>query len=149
MTDTKYGVIKNAEPQFPVRELLVVPHEGKALTLSFPAFGPGVYRENVAEMAKDYSHPQTRKKISFRPAITSESISAAAYDFLNMAKPKIFDPRWLQIGHIVRTQDGVFTNTTEIDESKLKQLLNGAEKVNGIYLLSNKIAFAPFESFEQ
>jgi len=30
----------------------------------------------------------------------------------------------------------------------LNQLLNGAEKVNGIYLLDNRIGFAPYDSFE-
>ena len=144
---TDHGIIKQAKPQYPVRELLVVPHKEGDLTLGYPAFGSTTYRGNVAEMGKTYSHPLTGEAVTFRPATTSESISAVSYDFENMAKPKIFDPRWLQAGYIVRTNDGVFTNTTETNDSRLKQLLNGAEKVNGIYLINDNTAFAPYESF--
>jgi len=146
--EEKFGIIKQEKPQFPVRELLVVPHKGKFLTVSYPAFGGNTYRGNLEDIGKTYTHPQTGETMNFRPADTSESISAVTYDFENMAKPKIFDPRWLQAGHIVRTSEGVFTNTTKTDEKKLKQLLNSAEKVNGIYLINNTMAFAPYDSFE-
>jgi len=148
MSEAEYGIITQAKPQFPVRELLVVPQKNWRLTLSFPAFGPSTYRNNLEKMKETYSHPVTGEQMTFRPAQISESISAVAYDFEHMAKPKIFDPRWLQAGYIVRTQDGVFTNTTETDNIKLKQLLNRAEKVNGIYLIPSGIAFAPYETFE-
>jgi len=148
MNDSKYGIIKQARPQFPVRELLVVPHIDSDLTVSFPAFGHNTYRGNLKSMQEIYSHPLTGKQIRFRPATTSESISAVAYDFKNIAKPKIFDPRWLQAGYIVKTQDGVFTNTQLTDESQLKQMLDSFEKVNGIYLGKNGSAFAPYETFE-
>ncbi len=66
------------------------------------------------------------------------------------AKRDIFDPdpKWLQAGYIVRTQDGVFTNTQELDESNLKQLLNGVKPTNGIYFINDQVAFIPYESFE-
>jgi hypothetical protein len=147
--ENQYGVVKSKQPEFPVRELLVVPNKDGDLTLSHPAFGPNTYKGNIGNMGKSYSHPLTGETITFRPATTSESISAASYDFEKMAKPEIFDPRWLQIGYIVRTQEGVFTNTTETDESKLKQLLDKAEKVNGIYLINDNMAFAPYESFSR
>lgn len=143
-----YGIIEPEEPKYPIRKLLVVPHiEGK-LTVGYPAFGPDTYKRNLENMGETYSHPITGEKISFRPATTSESISPAAYDFKHLAKPTIFDSRWLQTGYIVRTQDGVFTNTTETNEKNLEQLLDRAEKVNGIYLISDKVAFAPYETFE-
>jgi len=144
----EYGIIKQKKSQFPVRELLVVPHQGKKLTVSYPAFGPNNHEENLKDMRKTYSHPITGKEINFRPATTSESISAVAYEFGNMAKTKIFDPRWLQAGYIVRTQDGVFTNTIMTDKDKLKQILNYAKKVNRIYLLDNGMGFAPYDSFK-
>ena len=147
--NNKYGIIEQEKSQFPVRKLLVVPHIESDLTVSFPSFGPNNYERNLKEMQKTYSHPLTGKQIRFRPATTSESISAVAYDFKNIAKPKIFDPRWLQAGYIVRTQDGVFTNTQLTDESQLKQMLDSFEKVNGIYLGKQGFAFAPYESFER
>ena len=147
--ETKYGIIEQVGPQFPVRKLLVVRHRGGDLTVSYPAFGPNTYKGNLEEMSKDYSHPQTGERISFREPTTAESISAAAYEFENLAKPEIFDSRWLQAGYIVRTQDGVFTNTKITDEDSLKKLLDKAEKVNGIYLIDDKMAFAPYETFKQ
>jgi len=149
MEEEHYGIIEVKEPQFPVRKLLRVPHKNRVLVVGYPAFGPSTYNSNKQAMQKDYSHIQTGEKISFRPATTSESISAVAYDFQKLAKPEIFDPKWLQAGYIIRTQDGVFTNTTETNETKLKQLLNKAEKINGIYLGENDFGFAPYESFER
>lgn len=148
MVESEYGVIKQEKPVFPVRELLIVPHRGGDLTVSYPAFGPNSYRANSQSIEETYSHPITGEQITFRPATTSESISAVAYDFENMAKPQIFDPRWLQSGRIVRTSEGVFTNTDITDASRLAELLNGAEKVNGIYIVDDKIAFASYDSFE-
>ena len=159
MAETKYGVIRQAKPQFPVRELLVVPHADGDLVVSYPAFGVDTYQRNILEMGGDYLHPETEERISFRPATTSESISAAAYDFKNMAKPQIFDPKWLQAGYILKTKEGVFVNPpkdvqgdTIADEEMLKTMLNGAAKVNGIYLVKNDVAlrdfgFAPYETF--
>lgn len=146
MTDSKYGIIEQAKPQPPVRELLVVPHEEGDLIVSHPAFGANTYRGNLEAVGKTYSHPRTGEEMHFRSATTSESISAVAYDFEDMAKPKIFDPRSLQAGYIVRTQDGVFTNTTETSEVTLKKLFNGAEEVNGIYIVNN-MAFVPSDTF--
>ena len=143
-TEKKYGIIK---PKFPRRELLVVPHKGKDLTVSFPVFGPNTDYENMKEMGKTYSHPINGKQITFRPATTSESISAIDYNHENWGR-WVFSKGSLQVGYIVKTQDGIFTNTIERDESKLKQLLNNAKKTNKIYFLDDEIAFAPYDSFE-
>ena len=152
MDQAQYGIIR-AKSQFPVRELLVVPHRGNDLTVSHPAFGPNFYRQNLEAMSRDYSYPETGERISFRPAVTSESISAAAYGFGCEgefdAERDIFNKRWLQLGYIVRTQDGVFTNTKITDEVSLKKLLEKAEKVNGIYLIDDNMAFAPYETFQR
>lgn len=153
MDETSYGIIKKLVPNFPVRELFNIPHRDGILTLGWPAFGPNRHNKNLAHMAETYSHPLTGEPIFFREPRTSESISAAAYGFGNNgevdAKRDIFDPRWLQAGHIVRTQEGIFTNTKVTDEKSLKEMLNGAKKVNGIYLLDKEMAFAPYESFER
>jgi len=149
MSRKVYGLVKQKKPQFPVRELLVVPHSDGDLTVGHPSFGPSTYRGNLQKVGETYTHPKTGKPMNFRQANTAESISAVTYDFENMAKPQIFDPRWLQAGYIVKTQDGVFTNTPETNPEKLKQLLNSAEKVNGIYLINTSVAFAPYESFER
>lgn len=156
MGKTKYGIIKIKKPEFPQRELLRVPHKEGVLTVAYPTFGPGTYRENLKTMPGNYSHPQTGQRISFREPTTSESISAVAYDFENMAKPKIFDSRRLQIGYIVRTPEFVIVNPPKdeqgnlmIDEQTLKSYLNKSIKVNGIYLGENDFGVAPYETFKR
>ena len=149
-TQKHYGIIK-ASPKFLVRDLLLVPHKNGKLVVGYPAFGPGTYSNNLAEMQKTHTHSDKYPKLSFRAPTTSESISPSAYDFENLAKPQIFNPRWLQAGRIVKTNEGVFTNTTETDERKLKALLDKAKKVNGIgiYFGENDFGFAPYGTFEQ
>lgn len=148
MAEEQDGIIK---PEFLQRELTMIPHR-EGLFFACSPFGLGAYKKNLKTMSKVYFHPhqrgERRERISFKEPTTSESISAAAYGFKNLAKPRIFDTSWLQLGYIVRTRDGVFTNIKETNEKTLKKLLNKAEKVNGIYLLGNGIAFAPYESFE-
>ena len=141
----QYVMIENDEPEFPVRDLV----QSKDGNVVFSVFGPNYFSGNVKEMNKTYSHPKTGERIIFREPTISESIDLASYDFEGFAKPKIFDSRWLQAGRHVRTQEGVYTNTHETDEKALTKLLNGAEKVNGIYLINDKIAFVPYDSFKQ
>ena len=149
----KNGLIKaESREQLPEKDLIAIPHNNR--TLKTALFGPSTYKNNLEAMQKKYFHSKELLSISFNPTTTSQSISAASWNFGQEnkeydAKRDIFDPKWLQAGYIVRTQDGVFTNTTNIDENSLKQLLNKAEKVNGIYLIDDKIAFAPYESFER
>lgn len=144
MTKPKYKIIDVKKPEHEPRSLLVVPHKDGKLTVGYPAFGPNIYQRNIQQMNKTYSHPQNENPITFRPATITESISAAIYGFENEARPN----RFYQAGYIVKTQDGVFTNTTETNEKNLKKLLNGVKKANGIYLMDNDVAFAPYESFE-
>ena len=147
--ENRYVIIRAEERNMlPAIDLLKIPHKGKTLVVAHPAFGPNIYRNNLEAMSKKYYHSKELPKISFKPATTSESISVASYDFENLAKPQIFDPRWLQLGPIVRTQYGVFVNTQETDESVLKSMLDECEKVNGIYLGKNDFGCAPYESFE-
>ena len=142
----EYGTLK-AQIRLPTTDLIIVPHKGEPLIVS-PAFGPNTYNSNVEAMNKEVYNSEQFPNITFREPLTQESISAVAFEFESRARPEIFDPRWLQAGRIVRTQEGVFTNTTELDEAKLKAMLDSAEKVNGIYLINDQIAFAPYESFE-
>lgn len=149
--ETKYGIIKQIE--FPVRELLMVPHRGGDLMVSYPAFGLKCFKNNVQEMKKSYLHPETGDIITFREPTTSKSISAAVYGFgsgeeVDAKRDILDDPKLLQLGSIVRTSEGVFTNLHETDEKMLKLYLSRAEKVNGIYL-GDQIAFAPYETFKQ
>ena len=145
--ETKYGITK-AAPSLPTIDLLRVPHKQEDLIVSYPAFGPNTYKNNIEQMSKNYSHSKELSKITFKPATTSESISAAAYDFENLAKPQIFNPRWLQLNYIVRTQEGVFANTSETNEKVLKSLLDKCTKINNIYLGENDFGFAPYSSFK-
>ena len=155
--ESRYGIIK-AKSSLPQRDLLVVPHKGGDLIVGYPAFGPDSYPNNLGEMQKKYSNTGKYPVVSFREPTISESVSAAAYNFRDMAKKQILDLRWLQLGRIVRTSEGVFANPPKddqgkiiIDEQVLKSFLNGAEKVNGIYLATDPRArdfgFAPYSSF--
>jgi|SRR3989338_283527 len=110
-------------------------------------------------MGKDYAHPETGQTISFREPTTAKSIAFASFALKNRekaeefgyVKKEILDPRWLQLGRIVRTSEGVWANlqSPTTDEKELNQLINSAQKVNGIYFLANGSAFAPYDSFEQ
>jgi hypothetical protein len=126
-----------------------ISHNGKELDMTL--FGTNSYRSNIQNMQKAY---KVLPNISFRPSTTAESISAATYNFENFAKPKIFDPRWLQTGYIIKTQEGVFVNPPKdnlgkfiTNEKILKSLLKSDRKINGIYLLDNDFGFAPYDSF--
>ena len=123
-----------------------IPHKGKKLDMHL--FGQYSYKTNVQNMQKAYFHSKELPNITFRPATTSESISSAAYGFGGKgefdAKRDVFDPRWLQLGYILKTSEGVFVNAFDfngdmiINEKYLKSLLEADKKVNGIYLLHNE-----------
>ena len=155
MENTEYGV-RNPEPRnlLPEISLLMVPHKGRKLICGHPAFGLNSYSGNLESMEKRYFHSTQFPDISFRPATTSEAVSASAYKFGEMAKKQIFNPSWLQVGYIVRTSEGIFTNTKEVDESVLKSLLNKCEKVNGIWLYQGNepelidFAYTEYETFK-
>lgn len=123
--------------------LLEVPHRTEVLTLIYPASGPERYVVNSGYI--NFKTNFEFSGLSFRAPTTSESISTASYILSKLDGAPIFP---LQAGEIVRTSEGVFTNTSETDETKLKSFLNGVKKVNGIYLINDKIAFAPCDSFK-
>ncbi len=111
--------------------LPVIEHNGRKLDVA--VFGENTYRGNISEMEKRHFYSRQFPDICFRPATTSESISTASHGFGSGrefdAKRDIINPEWLQLGYIVRTQDGVFTTTDITDGTRLKQLLNKAKKV--------------------
>lgn len=86
------------------------------------------------------------QNIPFRPAKTFESIAIFNYSLKRKREAKI--PDYFVMGDIVKTEEGIFTNTTETDNIKLNQLLNNAKKINGIYFINDEIAFAPYDSFD-
>lgn len=163
MTNEQHGIIETEKPKAQPINLLRVPYANDSLLVSYPAFGPNTYTTNLTKMQKTYSHNSKNLhfgEFSFSEPTTAESISAAAHDFENLAKPKIFDNNWLQAGRIVRTSEGVFVNPPKdeqgnplCDEAKLKKLLDGAQKVNGIYIVKNPalrdFGFAPYKTFKQ
>lgn len=155
--EIEFGIIKR-KTEFPVRKLLMVPHKGDKLFVAYPAFGSDSFKNNIEKMQKFYFHPETGEKISFKEPITSKSISASAYGFGSWeevdAKRDIFNPRWLQMGSIVRTSKGVFANPPKdkqgnpiIDEKILRSYLNKSTKVNGVYLGEDYFGFAPYGTF--
>jgi len=151
----QHGIIK-ARTDLPITDLLVVPHRGGDLTLRYPAFGRDSYLGNVRSMQNEFYHSDELQRVAFRPATTSESVSAVAYKFRELTKPEILDPSWLQLGLIVRTSEGVFANPPKnaegnpiTDEAELKAYLDSCRRVNGIYLGDNDFGFAPYETFER
>ncbi|MFH1358650.1 MAG: hypothetical protein ABIH37_02055 [archaeon] len=157
MEETSYGEIKAGKPEFEPRDLLVVPHKENPLVVS--RFGLNNYKNNLQQMKGKFSCLPDYPQITFRPAITSESISAVAYNFKNIAKPQIFDPNLLQAGYITRTSEGVFANPFDeqgnplTDKKTLKLKLNGVKPIKvgkgNIYLCENGLAFAEYDSFKQ
>ena len=155
----EYGIIRQEKPQFPLRELLVVPHQDEDLIVSYPFFGPSTLNGNLVEMGKTYSHPKTGEAITFREPTTSESISASAFNFAEIAKPVFFNPNWLQAGRIARWDDGVYINTLgamregNLDETLLRKLRDDSKTFGkgkkAIRLGVNDFAFVPYESFER
>ncbi|MFA5019627.1 MAG: hypothetical protein WC533_00860 [Candidatus Pacearchaeota archaeon] len=157
MAEPEYGVIEpgTIEPG----TIIKVPHKQKPIVVS--VFGPNGYLENVKEMRRHFSCLPYYTDITFRPATTSESISASVYDFKNLARPRIFDSEGLQIGRITRTSEGVFANALDensnpiVDESVLKNLLNECKNINGIWLYQGDnpnlrdFGFAPYDTFKQ
>lgn len=162
MVKTQYQIMQAGEPKAPPISLLRI-SGARNLVTTLDAFGPNTLDGNVAEMQKQYSHPQTGELITLREADTAESILAAAYDFANRAKIKIFNPNWLQAGRIKKASEWVVINPPRdkagdliTDEETLKSYLNGVKKENGIYRLPNRkiegvrdCSFVPYESFNQ
>jgi len=154
MTNTKYGLMKAEErTKLPDVNLLCVPHGSERLIVA--RFGPNTYVANRSEMAQHYWNSSQRPDVSFRHGTTSESISASAYNFRNIAKPEILDPNWLQSGYIVRTSEGVFANPPLdgqgkpiVDEQELKKLLNGVKptklKGHSLYIVDNSADLRDF-----
>jgi hypothetical protein len=161
MAKTQYKVMKAGKSKAPPISLIRISGTRKLIS-SLEAFGPNCFNENVAEIQKQYSHPQTGEVITLREPTTAESILAVSYDFAKRAEPKILDPRWLQMGRIVRTPEGVFANIPKdaqgkpiTDKQTLKSFLDNCEKVNGIWLYNGNdktlrdFGYAPYETFEQ
>ena len=148
-----------------MRDLIVVPHLGKNLTVSL--FGPNKYIGNLSEMQKAYSHKSEDldlPRVSFREPKTPESILVASYGFGEGgefdAKRDIFDPGWLQAGRIVRTEQGVIVNPLldKAGNAVLNSVDLEAQKTNSrkvqvgkghIYLRDNGFGFAEYKTFQR
>lgn len=64
MATQTYGIISAKKQEFPLRELLIVPHKGKELIIAYLAFSPNHFKNNIAEMQKYYISNRTRNKLS-------------------------------------------------------------------------------------
>jgi hypothetical protein len=141
----------------PRRALLVVPYGGQKLVVAYPLFGPCNYEIGSSLMSSDYSHSRNIPWVSFRPPTTSESLAAAVYD--SIGRRRALDNSSLLLGQVVRTSQGFFANPPfgsngefVTNERELLVLLNGTEKINGVYIVPNSeklrdFGFAPYESF--
>ena len=166
-------------PKAPIKNLIRILRGDKELITSLDVFGPDYFRNNIAKIQEAYSRPQTGEIINFREPTTAESILAASYDFENRVKRMISNPRWLQdgrmeitsypkflqLGRIVKTSEGVFANPPKdengnpvTNEDELKSYLNRAKPIKvdkgRIYIVSDSeqlrdFGFADYDSFER
>jgi hypothetical protein len=170
MAEEKYGITLATHPI----SLLRVPHKQGTLTVAYPVFSlecQGLM-SNIDLMKRNYFHPLTLKRITFREPTTAETISAMAYKFEELFKRDVFDS-WnlpnknLYAGRISRVSDGVFVNPPRdegghiiTDEKTLKAFLKGVEPVRvgkgHVYIVPNSenlkgfvrdFGFAEYESF--
>lgn len=148
----KYRLIESKKPEFPVRDLLEV--KDSDLIVARKAFGPDYFSKNILEMQESYLYPDTGKRISFRAPTTAESIEVSACA-IDLVKPEIFDPRWLQMGQHVKAKDAIYFNPPKdergkpiMDEGILRLLKDQAEEVNGIWLGENGFSVVPYD-FDQ
>lgn len=134
----KYGTI--IEPKTVNPPIALLPLE-EGLTVAYPAFGSATYNSNLERMGEKYSHPKTGETITFREPRTQESIRAARLGFGSQGeidfKREVFNPSWLQAGRRVGTKQGIFFNTNELDEARLRDSLSRATIHNGVYLLQD------------
>ena len=131
---------------------LITSKDGKTV---FSIFGPSSFSNNREEINETYLKPDTDERISFIEPTISESISLISQNFKDMKKtfeyhsgPHHYNLDEIYLGRVVRTMDGIYTNTDITAERDLTKLLNDSEKTNGIYLINDKIAFIPYDSFE-
>lgn len=161
--ETRYGMIRDNlyNLKYPQKNLLRVPHKQGDLIVAYPAFGKNCLSNNMIEMQKKYSHPKTKKIITFRGPTITESISAATYNFNDEIKSRFLDAGdFFQLGKAVRTTRGVFVNPPKnnsgnfiLDEKVLDSCLNECINSNGIWLYEGNnpqlkdFGFAPDETF--
>jgi hypothetical protein len=107
------GVNKSEIRNLPI-DLVKVPYNGKYIVAAYPGFGQrmaGVnfgksnHYNNLSHMESTYYHSKDLPEITFRGATISEAISIAAFDFRNLAKPKILDSSILYLGHAWLTME--------------------------------------------
>lgn len=148
-----------------LRETAVLPVElikvtgDKHFRGSMVPFGPGSFYENSHQMYRNYVHPRTGAKISFREPTTAESILIAEYNFNERVMPLISEHNWVQLGLIVKWDDGLYINPQEsmqpgritpIDEPILRSLRDKAKPLEGgIRIGAHDFVFVPYGSFSQ
>lgn len=118
-------------------------------------FGPNNYRSNVESMKQPRSNLPNHSRIDFKSATTAESLDYIAGSLTDV-KRRMLDLRWIQVGRIARTSEGVYINQPTDkyenpieDEDALRLMINGAEKTNGIRVAKSGVVFVPYEAFER
>ena len=151
--------IRKAQVRTLLPEIHLLPQvEYNGRKIDAAKFGPDTYDNNLLSMGKRYYHSDALPDVTFRPLSTAESLAVASYNFVNLAKPQIFDNHWFQAGRVLRTQDGVWVNLPSnregkliTDESMLKIYLKKAQKIKvgnrHIYLGDNDLGFAEYYTF--
>lgn len=159
MTETNYGYLKTTPlvspidnpPQHPEKALIAVPNSVRGESLVFTFFEPSYFEDYCRDLSCKYTHPATHETISFRMPKIFETISIIAPDSqlseqLDRLSPYIWNMLrrgGFHAGVLVETPLGIFTNTTQTDESILEGMLRKAKSRDEIYFINESVAFVP------
>jgi len=129
----------------PKKDLILV--TGRSTKILAAEFGPNFHQANLREIEQEYNHSQEYPVITFRGPSTQESLKIASQRFEARAKQFLDANCTLQLGKVVITEDGIYTNMTETNPYALKRKLNNIMSIRGIYLINDTQAFIPYEAF--
>lgn len=152
--------------KYPMMSLCKCSLNNRTILATLKPFGINEnYKNHIEEMNKTYYYPNlSGKTITFRPATTTESL----YLIQMLSREDISWKDPYQLGLIVKTSEGIFVNPPNDERGKpitdnriLELLLNGSEKVKGIYVVEDGIkkikrekyelrdfGFAPYSTFD-
>jgi|GEM_PF-2159948 len=146
MVETEASTRQEITPRLSVVGVVGTPKPNRLAV----AFGLHYFPDNLRLLGQNYSHRDIGHVISFREPLIYESISALALGH-SVIKKQVDEYllRSVQLGRIVCTSEGFFTNTSELNPDKLKKMLCSGKREGNIYILDRRTAFIPYDFFKQ
>jgi len=155
-TESKYGIIRQTKSQFPVRELLRVPHKGKTLTVGYPAFGPHYYINVGKEILNRGQSVPTGDLIAplVRAVYCDENIknepeSKDVREIMRDGWLHVFNRDiWASNGLYVIKDEDALGREALFNLEELEDLLSGGDTELGVrFSQDRKIRFAPKSTY--